>query len=450
MEDISISLFEELKKEFEKRYDSNESIQTLIRQIDEGANYRIANQYALEVGDLLADVLREKISSNILPQGKMFYNIATKTIEPMLENNYKLISKECEKIQKYLNEVSNLGMNVVVPKINQDRVDGLIDIISGPDKYDDIKYVLDESIPNFSQSIVDDTIHENARFQYDAGLSPKITRVATGKCCKWCSNLAGTYDYADVKDTGNDVFRRHRSCRCIVTYHPINGKVKNVHTKKTLSKQQLDDLETRKTYGLKGEFTKSKANPYAKQLIATAKEKEVFVTSSLKNSVSKGSGQLVGLDYRIKSEESLTRKIETKSTQKNISFETYSKNVTDVLRYTNVSDGKYLADDYTIIVEDMRKKGYNLIESTNTFPTQSPYKGINCLVQDKEGFVFELQFHTPQSLEIKEVNHKLYEEARQLDISKEKKEALFNQMTSNSDRIEVPNNIADIQDIRKE
>jgi hypothetical protein len=36
--------------------------------------------------------------------------------------------------------------------------------------------------------------------------------------CPWCENLAGTYDYADVKATGSDVYRRHENCRCIVTY----------------------------------------------------------------------------------------------------------------------------------------------------------------------------------------------------------------------------------------
>ena len=64
-----------------------------------------------------------------------------------------------------------------------------------------------------------------------SGLAPKIKRTSTGHCCEWCEKLAGTYNYEDVRDTGNNVFRRHRHCRCTVEFI-TNGKRQNVHTKR--------------------------------------------------------------------------------------------------------------------------------------------------------------------------------------------------------------------------
>lgn len=82
-------------------------------------------------------------------------------------------------------------------------------------------------------AVVDDLIKSNADFHYKAGLSPKIIRKSNGSCCDWCSNLVGVYDYEDVKDTGNAVFRRHRYCDCTVIYDPGDGGKKwNVHTHK--------------------------------------------------------------------------------------------------------------------------------------------------------------------------------------------------------------------------
>lgn len=47
----------------------------------------------------------------------------------------------------------------------------------------------------------------------------KIIRSTTGsKTCDWCRRLAGTYDYADVRKTGHDVWKRHAYCDCRIEY----------------------------------------------------------------------------------------------------------------------------------------------------------------------------------------------------------------------------------------
>ena len=66
-----------------------------------------------------------------------------------------------------------------------------------------------------------------------------------GKCCKWCGRLVGTYDYATVRNTGNDVFRRHKYCRCTVEFI-TNGKRQNVHTKKWNRQNDLAEKERSK------------------------------------------------------------------------------------------------------------------------------------------------------------------------------------------------------------
>lgn len=91
--------------------------------------------------------------------------------------------------------------------------------------------MLNESLVNFTMLVVDDAIKENAGIQFMSGLAPKIKRTSTGKCCKWCDRLVGTYNYEDVQDTGNDVFRRHKHCRCTVEFI-TNGKRQNIHTKR--------------------------------------------------------------------------------------------------------------------------------------------------------------------------------------------------------------------------
>lgn len=96
---------------------------------------------------------------------------------------------------------------------------------------------------------MDDFVRENADFQYKAGLSPTIERKTTGKCCAWCSNLAGSYPYEDVKDKGNDVFRRHKNCHCQILYNPRDGSKRrqNVHTRQWTDDGKADRIAFAKT-----------------------------------------------------------------------------------------------------------------------------------------------------------------------------------------------------------
>lgn len=177
----------------------------------------------------------------------MYYNIANRVITPTLTDNYNLVSDVTSEIQTSLNEAAGIGIKAVKPELNQDRIDGIINRISSEDNYDDVSWILDEPVKNFSQSIVDDFVKANAEFHAKAGLQPKIVRKLAGNCCKWCSRLAGTYTYPDVP---KDVYRRHERCRCTVNYYPVDGKIQNVHTKQWLTKEEYDKIEARKIVGL--------------------------------------------------------------------------------------------------------------------------------------------------------------------------------------------------------
>lgn len=244
MEDIAPKLFENIKKEFESRFSGSSKIKELYKRIKSGnATYKDAHEFAIETGKILSFALKKNIRSSELPDGRMYYNIADRIIRLMLKNNYELITEVSAIVQETLNKAANIGIKAIKPEFNTDRAQGIIDIVSGKDKYDDIAYMFDEPITNFSQSIVDDSVRTNADFQYRAGLSPKIIRTSTGKCCKWCDKLAGVYDYADVSNTGSDVFRRHKHCRCLVEYDIGDGKVQNVYSKKWSREIDYDILE---------------------------------------------------------------------------------------------------------------------------------------------------------------------------------------------------------------
>lgn len=248
MEDIAPALLELLRKRFSELVAVNPKIRALYKRIQEGnATYADAEEYAWLVGNALSKAFGENISSAVLPDGRMYYNIADRVLRPMLEEDHGLIADAAVLVQTALNEKAGIGIKAQTVAVNTDRIQGILDKVSDAPAFDDVAWVLDAPVKNFSQAVVDDTIRANVNFQGQTGLRPKIIRKSERKCCDWCANLAGEYDYPDVPD---DVYRRHENCRCTVEYDPGQGRRQNVHTKRLTTPGERDIIEERKRFGL--------------------------------------------------------------------------------------------------------------------------------------------------------------------------------------------------------
>lgn len=229
MEDIAPGLLEKIQKNFREMYESDEEIKELLEKLQgHMAKHPEAYTYAGKVGNILADAYSKNLSSSVLPEGKMWYNIGDRIIPTTLEEIYHHISKYVSEVQAQLNQMAGIGIKPIVPPENKDRVKGIIDRLSSENDFDKIAWILQEPIKTIARSIVDDSIEANAEFHGKAGMQPKIIRKSSGKCCEWCKRLENTYFYPNVP---KEVYSRHENCNCTVEYDPGNGKRKNVHTK---------------------------------------------------------------------------------------------------------------------------------------------------------------------------------------------------------------------------
>lgn len=247
--DIVPGLLETINKEFDQRTLNSAKLKSALQLLQsKRATYRDVNDYAIEVGQILADVLGANVSVDMLPDGKMYYNIANRLLNETLQKNYDLVAGYATDVQAQLNREAGLGLRAQVPELSHDRIDGIVNRIASESDFEKIQWLLNEPVVTFTQSIVDDAIEKNVEFQSKAGLKPKITRRVVGKACKWCSSLAGSYDYFDKPD---DIFRRHERCRCTVEYKPGDGKRQNAWSKKWTDPQKNAKIDARKQIGIK-------------------------------------------------------------------------------------------------------------------------------------------------------------------------------------------------------
>lgn len=228
--DIVPELLEKIRRDFDTSIRNNKKLLSIHEAIEEGsATYEQAYEYAQQVGEALANSFEKNISSEVLPDGHMYFNIADRILNTTLESNHVLVVAIAVEIQEILNRKAGLGLKGIEPELNRHRIKSMIERVVHEEVYDDVKWMLADPIVNFTQSVVDDTIQVNAEFQYESGLYPKIIRTThAGDVCDWCKSIAGIYKYPDVPE---DVYKRHDRCRCTVEYDPGDARRQNVWSK---------------------------------------------------------------------------------------------------------------------------------------------------------------------------------------------------------------------------
>ena len=162
----------------------------------------------------------------------------------------------------------------------------------------------------------------------------------------------------------------------------------------------------------------------AMKLLEVAAANEKGITETLTAVASANGGEMKGLEeHRLKSLDSLARKIADRADvrKKEITVEeAVAKSVAkinDALRYTVQLPPDTYRKGAAAIHAAMTGKGFQVTAQKNFWDLagtelEFPYRGINMTVKHPKGQVFEIQFHTPESLAMKSELHKLYEEWR--------------------------------------
>ena len=121
---------------------------------------------------------------------------------------------------------------------------------------------------------------------------------------------------------------------------------------------------------------------------------------------------LAGLKNMLKGENRLKEKIADELAAPGLSVRQALGKVSDAVRYTFTYSPQRYADGIHADLVRLKAEGFELIKLKNLWADEQ-YKGINSQWRRPEtGLRFEVQFHTQESLEAKELTHGAYERIR--------------------------------------
>ncbi|MCT8775339.1 minor capsid protein [Glaesserella parasuis] len=178
---------------------------------------------------------------------------------------------------------------------------------------------------------------------------------------------------------------------------------------------------------------------------------EPEITEKITEIISSVGAKTAGLEYRLKSLESLKRKVETEVLA-GISEKQAINSVKDVIRYTAILDVNNFVLQYDKIQSALEKQGYFTVVVKNTWKDSAVYKGVNTFVTTlikKDNVVFELQYHTQQSFDLKNgVLHNLYEQFRDPATPQDERKKLYEKMQILSSKLTVPKDIQKVKGVK--
>ncbi|MGI8641949.1 MAG: hypothetical protein ACR2MG_18625 [Pyrinomonadaceae bacterium] len=186
----------------------------------------------------------------------------------------------------------------------------------------------------------------------------------------------------------------------------------------------------------------------AQKLLAQAAANEPDITADLQNISSEVFAQIVGLENKFKTEESLTRKLIDLAEADSTEISRIARKINDVLRYTFVLPFETYAEGFRQAIKKLRKSGYQIPDYKiwNAWGTMERrfdkgYRGINITVISSHKQKFELQFHTEESFRLKTATHRFYEELRNRRILEKREIELIEKLRKAAENVKKPEGV---------
>lgn len=206
--------YEDIKEPFLEALRNDKRATALINKIEAGkGTYEMASEYAARVGDALAKVLRQRAPLESIAEWDI-----EELIPKSLGLDHSIVTYACENVQNAMNKDAGLGIKYQQPKFDNSRAYGLVEELRTNPEFTNIENSFYDQLANFSQNVVDEAIRVNGKVINGAGVKSYVVRATEAGACPWCDEVAGIYEYDEVRDTGNDVWRRHENCRCTIAF----------------------------------------------------------------------------------------------------------------------------------------------------------------------------------------------------------------------------------------
>ena len=233
MEDIAPELYKKIQADFTTAVRNDGTIKALVNK---GNKTPLSNKELTlidtRLGEHASKALQKTLTVENLPDGRLYYNIAERTVKPIMEQIYTTSNTLAVKAMQLKDRAAGINIAVARGMDPSGRIRELLDFAANSKTAEEIKNALNLPIKTTALDFNDDFLRANAEVRDGMGFKQTITREYDGvglangrRPCNWCIGRAGIYEsYQEAKDAG--AFERHTGCGCTIDVD-YTGKVVN-------------------------------------------------------------------------------------------------------------------------------------------------------------------------------------------------------------------------------
>lgn len=196
--------------------------------------------------------------------------------------------------------------------------------------------------------------------------------------------------------------------------------------------------------------------PQAQRVYNRARASEPAITMDMLEIADDLGTSMDGLEYSVKTASSLMSKIERK-TDKALrqgrlpkTDTQYVEETGDLIRYTQIVPHDEMAAKTQETVQRLQQKGYIVKKLDNKYLNKDGrYKAIHLDLANRQGVQFEMQIHSPETLQANRATHGLYEEWRDVHTAPERKAELYQEIKSIYDAVPQPKGIMHVKNFTR-
>lgn len=227
--DVSEKILASIRKDFNAGVKADAGISKLVNKIGKGKGTQkdmamLADRFGIQA----SKAMKRNLILDELPNSTMYWNIAEKTIKPMLESAYKSINRYAGLQAQFADKKARINIKILQGGDPSDRIRAVMEMACNCVTQPELDNALTDPVIAAHRKFYDDFQKENAALRSAMGFREVVIREYDGvglhdgkSQCEWCIERSGTWDYDEARDNG--VFERHPGCGCMITHHTERG-----------------------------------------------------------------------------------------------------------------------------------------------------------------------------------------------------------------------------------
>lgn len=126
MKDIVPELQKSILADFQSQVEEDYKIQRILSGEDEKATFADVSKLSARLGEYAADSLKRNLTDETLPDGVLYWNIAKRTIVPLMQEVQKIALDMAVAIQTREDKKAGIGIKPIRPEFNEERIEAVM------------------------------------------------------------------------------------------------------------------------------------------------------------------------------------------------------------------------------------------------------------------------------------------------------------------------------------